>query len=51
MVEVADLNKDGAPDIMVGTNTGGWIFWNRPAAGRRGAAAAPAPPVRGGRGQ
>jgi hypothetical protein len=52
MVEVADLNKDGAPDIMVGTNTGGWIFWNRPPAGRRGAAApAPAAPARGGRGQ
>jgi len=42
MVQTADLNKDGAPDIIVGTNTGGWIFWNRPPAGRRGAAA-PAP--------
>ncbi len=43
MVQVADLNKDGAPDVIVGTNTGGWIFWNRPAAGRRGAAPAAAP--------
>ncbi|MCC7009642.1 MAG: VCBS repeat-containing protein [Acidobacteria bacterium] len=33
MVQTADLNKDGAPDVIVGTNTGGWIFWNqRPAA-------------------
>jgi len=40
MVQTADLNKDGAPDVMVATNTGGWIFWNqRPA------------PARGGRGQ
>jgi hypothetical protein len=29
MVQTADLNKDGAPDIMVGSNTGGWIFWNQ----------------------
>jgi hypothetical protein len=44
MVLTADLNKDGAPDIMVGTDRGGWIFWNRPPAGRRGAAA-PATPA------
>jgi len=51
MVQAADLNKDGAPDIMVATNTGGWIFWNqRPGSGRRGAGA-PATPARGGRGQ
>ena len=50
MVQTADLNKDGAPDIMVGTNTGGWIFWNQRPGGRRGGAAA-APAGRGGRGQ
>jgi hypothetical protein len=27
MVQTADLNKDGAVDIMVGTNRGGYIFW------------------------
>jgi hypothetical protein len=43
MVQVADLNKDGAPDIMVGANTGGWIFWNRRPGNRGGAPAAPAP--------
>ena len=44
MVLTADLNKDGAPDIMVGTNRGGFIFWNRPGAGRRGTPTpAPAP--------
>ena len=48
MVQTADLNKDGAPDIMVGANTGGWIFWNQRPGGRRGGAAAPA---RGGRGE
>jgi hypothetical protein len=36
MVQTADLNKDGAPEILVGTNTGGWIFWNQGPAGRRG---------------
>ena len=52
MVLTADLNKDGAPDIMVGTNRGGWIFWNRAPAGRRGASpTAPAPAARGGRGE
>jgi hypothetical protein len=34
MVQAADLNKDGAVDVMVGTNRGGYIFWNRPPAGR-----------------
>ena len=49
MVLTADLNKDGAPDVMVGSNTGGWIFWNRRPAARRGGAppAAPAAPARG----
>jgi hypothetical protein len=45
MVQTADINKDGAPDILVGTNRGGYIFLNRAPAGRRGAtppAAAPA---------
>jgi hypothetical protein len=32
MVQTADLNKDGALDIMVGSNTGAWILWNRPKA-------------------
>ncbi len=46
MVQTADLNKDGAPDVMVGSNTGGWIFWNqRPAA--RGGGVPPAAPARG----
>jgi hypothetical protein len=48
MVTAADINKDGAPDILVGTNRGGYIFLNRAPAGRRGAAApaAPAAPVK-----
>ena len=50
MVQTADLNKDGAPDVMVGSNTGGWILWNQRPAGRSGQAA-PAAPARGGRGQ
>ena len=29
MVQTADLNKDGKPEILVGSNTGAWIFWNR----------------------
>jgi hypothetical protein len=40
---VADLNKDGAIDIMAGTNRGGYIFWGIPARGGRPAGAAPAP--------
>jgi len=35
MIQVADLNKDGAIDIMAGTNRGGFIFWNTPARGSR----------------
>jgi hypothetical protein len=38
MIQVADLNKDGAIDIMAGTNRGGFIFWGSPA---RGVASAP----------
>jgi hypothetical protein len=41
MVQVADLNKDGAIDIMVATSRGGHIFWNTPRPGaRRGGGAA-----------
>ena len=43
MVETADLNKDGAVDIMVGTDRGGWVFFGRPGGGGRRGAAAPAP--------
>jgi hypothetical protein len=35
MIQVADLNKDGAIDIMAGTNRGGFIFWGIPARGAR----------------
>jgi Domain of Unknown Function (DUF1080)/FG-GAP-like repeat/FG-GAP repeat len=35
MIQVADLNKDGAIDIMAATNRGGHIFWNTPRAGAR----------------
>ncbi len=33
MIQVADLNKDGAIDIIAGTNRGGHIFWGIPARG------------------
>ena len=36
MIEVADLNKDGAIDIMAATIRGGFIFWNTPTRGARG---------------
>jgi hypothetical protein len=36
MIQVADLNKDGAIDIMAATNRGAHIFWNTPRGGRRG---------------
>ena len=39
MITAADLNKDGAIDIIAGTNRGGHIFWNTPKGGRRGSAA------------
>jgi len=39
MIQAADLNKDGAIDIIVGTNRGGHIFWGTSRGGRRGAAA------------
>ena len=43
MIQVADLNKDGAIDIIAGTNRGGHIFWGIPARARaRGAASTPA---------
>ena len=34
MIQVADLNKDGAIDILAATNRGGHIFWNTPRGGR-----------------
>jgi hypothetical protein len=36
MIQVADLNKDGAVDIMAATSRGGHIFWNTPGARRGG---------------
>jgi hypothetical protein len=41
MIQVADLNKDGAVDIMAGTNRGGFIFWGIPTRGTRGSATLP----------
>jgi hypothetical protein len=41
MIQVADLNKDGAIDIMAGTNRGGFIFWGIPTRGTRGSATLP----------
>lgn len=38
MIQAADLNKDGAIDIIAGTNRGGHIFWGTPRGGRRGGA-------------
>jgi hypothetical protein len=35
MIQVADLNKDGAPDIMAATTRGGHIFWNTAKGGSR----------------
>jgi hypothetical protein len=32
MIQVADMNKDGAIDIIAATNRGGHIFWNKPRA-------------------
>jgi len=46
MIQVADLNKDGAVDIMAGTNRGGFIFWGTRARGARGSASPPAAPSR-----
>jgi len=46
MIQVADLNKDGAIDIMAGTNRGGFIFWGTPARGARTTASAPSSPSR-----
>ena len=46
MIQVADLNKDGAIDIMAATNRGGYIFWGTSSRGARGGATSvsPAPP-------
>jgi hypothetical protein len=49
MIQVADLNKDGAIDIMAGTNRGGHIFWGVPGRGGRAAGAAPTPATTTGR--
>jgi 3-keto-disaccharide hydrolase/FG-GAP-like repeat/FG-GAP repeat len=49
MIQVADLNKDGAIDIMAGTNRGGHILWGIPARGGRAGGAAPASPSATGR--
>jgi hypothetical protein len=35
MITVADMNKDGAVDILAATNRGGHIFWNTPRGGAR----------------
>ena len=35
MIQVADLNKDGALDIMAATSRGGHIFWNTPRGGSK----------------
>jgi hypothetical protein len=46
MITAADLNKDGAIDIIAGSNRGGHIFWGTPSRGRGGSgASAPAPPA------
>jgi hypothetical protein len=37
MIQVADLNKDGAIDIMAGTTRGGYIFWGTAARGGKSA--------------
>jgi hypothetical protein len=37
---VADLNKDGALDIVTSTNRGTFIFWGKPRAGAKATAAA-----------
>ncbi|MCC7010027.1 MAG: VCBS repeat-containing protein [Acidobacteria bacterium] len=47
MISTADLNRDGAADVMAATNRGNYIFWGRPGTGRRGAAPPAAPPARG----
>ena len=35
MIQTADLNKDGAVDIMAATSRGGHIFWNTARGGGR----------------
>jgi hypothetical protein len=49
MITAIDLNKDGAIDIIAGTNRGGHIFWGVPTRGGRGSGAAPAPAPAAGR--
>ena len=48
MIQVADLNKDGAIDIMAATIRGGYIFWGTPTRGGRGSGpSVSAPPPAG----
>jgi hypothetical protein len=35
MIQVADLNKDGAIDILSASDRGGHILWNTPRGGAR----------------
>jgi 3-keto-disaccharide hydrolase/VCBS repeat protein/FG-GAP repeat protein len=41
MIQVADLNKDGAIDIMAATNRGGFIFWGTSSRGARSSVSSP----------
>ena len=43
MIQAADLNKDGAIDIIAGTNRGGHIFWGIPPRGGRARGPSPTP--------
>jgi len=49
MIQVADLNKDGAIDIMAATNRGGFIFWGTSSRGGRGSSASASPALPAGR--
>jgi hypothetical protein len=51
MVQTADLDKDGAPDILVAANSGGWIMWNQRRPGRGGTATTPQAGRSGGAGR
>jgi hypothetical protein len=46
MIQVADLNKDGAIDIMAGTTRGGFIFWGISSRGARPSGPSPSPAAR-----
>jgi 3-keto-disaccharide hydrolase/FG-GAP-like repeat/FG-GAP repeat len=49
MITAVDLNKDGATDIIAGTNRGGHIFWGTPARGARAGGAPSTPAAAAGR--